>query len=119
MPAVGNRCEMTTGGEAARPRDSEMRLASSDSPRNRRLRDHRLLARLSGSGVRISCTSADTLKTATINAAEVLGATDIGQLARGFRADVVAMPGDPLADIQTVKKVDFVMNDGVIYRQAG
>jgi len=61
--------------------------------------------------------TADALKTATINAAQVLGVADIGQLAPGFRADVVAMPGDPLADIQAVKQVDFVMKDGVIYRQ--
>ena len=47
----------------------------------------------------------------------MLGATDIGRLAPGFRADVVAMPGDPLADIRAVKQVDFVMKDGVIVRQ--
>jgi imidazolonepropionase-like amidohydrolase len=46
----------------------------------------------------------------------VLGVADIGQIAPGFRADVVAMPGDPLADIQAVRKVDFVMKDGVIVR---
>ena len=42
---------------------------------------------------------------------------DIGQLRPGLRADVVAMPGDPLADIRVVKQVDFVMKDGVVYRQ--
>jgi imidazolonepropionase-like amidohydrolase len=61
--------------------------------------------------------TAAALQTATINAAQVLGATDLGQIAPGFRADIVAMPGDPLADIQAVKKVDFVMKDGVIHRQ--
>ena len=60
---------------------------------------------------------ARALQTATVNAAQVLGVTDIGQLAPGFRADVVAMPGDPLGDIQAVKRVDFVMKDGVIVRQ--
>ena len=60
---------------------------------------------------------AEALRTATIHAAEVLGATDIGQLAPGFRADVVAMPGDPLTDIAVVRKVDFVMKDGVVVRQ--
>jgi imidazolonepropionase-like amidohydrolase len=59
---------------------------------------------------------AEALRTATVNAAEVLGVADIGQIAPGFRADVVAMPGDPLADIQAVRKVDFVMKDGVIVR---
>ena len=40
-----------------------------------------------------------------------------GDNADEFIADIVAMPGDPLADIRAVKKVDFVMKDGVIYRQ--
>jgi len=61
--------------------------------------------------------AAEALKAATINAAEVLGVQDIGQLKPGFRADIVAMPGDPLADIQAVKGVDFVMKDGVVVRQ--
>ncbi|TNJ34228.1 metal-dependent hydrolase family protein [Arenimonas terrae] len=60
---------------------------------------------------------ARALQTATVNAAQVLGVADIGQLAPGFRADVVAMPGDPLSDIKAVKRVDFVMKDGVIVRQ--
>jgi imidazolonepropionase-like amidohydrolase len=61
--------------------------------------------------------AADALKAATINAAEVLGVADIGQLKPGFRADVVAMRGDPLADIQAVKQVAFVMKDGLVVRQ--
>lgn len=59
---------------------------------------------------------AEALRTATVNAADVLGVADIGQLAPGFRADVVAMPGDPLADINVVRQVDFVMKDGVVVR---
>ena len=34
----------------------------------------------------------------------------------GQRADIVAMPGDPVADINNVLRVDFVMKDGVVYR---
>jgi imidazolonepropionase-like amidohydrolase len=60
---------------------------------------------------------AAALQTATVNAAEVLGVADLGRIAPGFRADVVAMPGDPLADIRAVKQVDFVMKDGVVVRQ--
>jgi imidazolonepropionase-like amidohydrolase len=60
---------------------------------------------------------AQALQAATLNASQVLGVGDIGELAQGFRADVVAVPGDPLADIALTRKVDFVMKDGVIYRR--
>ncbi|MBP9592399.1 MAG: amidohydrolase family protein [Steroidobacteraceae bacterium] len=56
------------------------------------------------------------LQSATYAAAQVLQVTDIGQLEPGFRADVVAVPGDPLADIALTRQVDFVMKDGVRYR---
>jgi imidazolonepropionase-like amidohydrolase len=58
------------------------------------------------------------IRAGTINAAKLLGwEHDIGQLAAGYYADVVAMPGDPLADISALERVNFVMKDGVIYRQ--
>ena len=57
------------------------------------------------------------LQSATFNAAQVLGVDDIGQLAAGFKADVVAVPGDPTADIAITRKVDFVMKDGVVFRR--
>lgn len=56
------------------------------------------------------------LQSATHFAAQVLGVDDQGMLEAGQRADIVAMPGDPLADISVVLKVDFVMKDGVVYR---
>ncbi|HAI59280.1 MAG TPA: amidohydrolase [Xanthomonadaceae bacterium] len=56
------------------------------------------------------------LQTATVNAATVLGATDLGQIAPGFRADIVAVPGNPLEDIALTRKVAFVMKDGAIAR---
>jgi imidazolonepropionase-like amidohydrolase len=58
---------------------------------------------------------AEALQAATFRAAQVLGVADIGQIAPGFRADVVAVPGNPLADITLTRKVDFVMKDGVVY----
>lgn len=33
-------------------------------------------------------------------------------------ADIVAMPGDPIADISATAKVDFVMKDGIVYRDS-
>lgn len=60
--------------------------------------------------------AAYALQAATIRAAEVLGVDDQGVVEAGKRADIVAMPGDPLADINAVLKVDFVMKDGAVYR---
>ena len=57
------------------------------------------------------------LQAATIHAAEVLGVDDQGVVEAGKRADIIAMPGDPLADIGNTLKVDFVMKDGVIYKE--
>ena len=57
------------------------------------------------------------LQSATWNAAQVLGAEDIGRIEKGLRADIVAVPGDPTADIALTRRVDFVMKDGVVYRQ--
>lgn len=62
--------------------------------------------------------AAEALQSATYRAAEVLGERDLGQLEPGFRADVVAVPGNPLEDIGLTRKVAFVMKDGVVYRAA-
>ncbi len=60
---------------------------------------------------------AAALRTATSNAAELLGlAKTIGTLEPGKEADVIAVPGDPLADIQATEKVRFVMKGGRIFR---
>ncbi|HEV8695239.1 MAG TPA: amidohydrolase family protein [Lysobacter sp.] len=57
------------------------------------------------------------LQTATINAAQVLGVDDQGVIEAGKRADIVAVPGNPIEDINAVRKVDFVMKDGTVYKQ--
>jgi imidazolonepropionase-like amidohydrolase len=41
---------------------------------------------------------------------------DLGVIAEGKIADIIAMPGDPLTDIEVTGQVDFVMKDGVIYK---
>ncbi|MEF9978174.1 MAG: amidohydrolase family protein [Thermomonas sp.] len=61
--------------------------------------------------------AAYALQAATIHAAEVLGVDDQGVVEAGKRADIIAMPGDPLADIANTMKVDFVMKDGVVVRE--
>ncbi|MDQ3206772.1 MAG: amidohydrolase family protein [Pseudomonadota bacterium] len=57
------------------------------------------------------------LQAATIRAAEVLGVDDQGVIEAGKRADIIAMPGNPVDDINAVMGVDFVMKDGAVYRR--
>jgi len=54
------------------------------------------------------------LRAGTSVAAELLMRDDIGVLAVGKAADIVAMPGDPFKDITVTERVDFVMKGGVI-----
>ena len=61
-------------------------------------------------------TTLRALKAATSVAAELLQRDELGVLAPGKQADIVAMPGDPLADIAATAKVDFVMKGGRVYR---
>ena len=59
----------------------------------------------------------DALKTATGNAADLFGiAQKTGTLEKGKLADVIAMPGDPTADITATERVSFVMKEGKIIR---
>ena len=54
----------------------------------------------------------DAIRTATINAADLLGRTDRGEIAPGKLADLVAVRGDPIADITATEHVTFVMKGG-------
>ena len=54
---------------------------------------------------------------ANATAAESLGMKDqLGALATGMRADIIALDGDPRSDITAVRRVVFVMKDGIVYR---
>lgn len=58
------------------------------------------------------------IQAATRVAAELLGVQDrLGTLEKGKTADIVAVPGNPLEDITLMQKVNFVMKEGVIYKQ--
>jgi imidazolonepropionase-like amidohydrolase len=55
---------------------------------------------------------------ATSLAAEALGLGDrLGTIAPGYDADIIALDGDPLTDITSVRRVVFVMKGGVVYKE--
>jgi imidazolonepropionase-like amidohydrolase len=59
------------------------------------------------------------LQAATMTAAELINrADDLGQIAPGYLADIIAVTGDPSEDIERVQDVRFVMKDGVVYSGA-
>jgi len=67
--------------------------------------------------VRLGEKPMSALVSATRVNAEILGWSDrVGTVEKGKLADLVAVPGDPLADITAVERVLFVMKGGVVYR---
>ena len=63
-------------------------------------------------------TAPEILKCMTSSAAELLHVNQQrGRLAPGLAADIVAMPGNPLEDIESLRKINFVMKDGKIIRR--
>ena len=59
----------------------------------------------------------DAIVSATSRAARSLGlGEEIGRVAPGFTADLVAVEGNPLEDVTALRRVRFVMRDGVVYR---
>ncbi len=62
----------------------------------------------------------EAILSATQSASDLLGAADkVGSVQPGRFADLVAVNGDPLADITELQHVDFVMKGGVVYKQDG
>jgi imidazolonepropionase-like amidohydrolase len=61
----------------------------------------------------------EAIQSATSRAAELLGRKgELGVIAPGAYADVIAVAGDPLADVRALESVSFVMKDGKIYAAA-
>ena len=60
-------------------------------------------------------TPAQLLRSMTTTAADLLGMAELrGRIAPGMAADLIATPGNPLENIQELKRVSFVMKGGVI-----
>jgi len=68
--------------------------------------------------VRYGATPLQAIQAATITAAEALGQDkDLGQVAVGRYGDIIAVAGDPLADVTTLEKPVLVMKGGAVVRQ--
>ena len=68
--------------------------------------------------VRYGMTPMQAIQSATSVAARLLDKTDqVGMIAPGRYADIIATTGDPLADITELQRVGFVMKGGVVYKQ--
>lgn len=67
--------------------------------------------------VRAGMTPLETIQAATVNAAAHLRISqDAGRIVTGMPADLIAVSGDPLADVTELERVRFVMRGGVVYR---
>ena len=64
--------------------------------------------------------NADTLRAMTINGYRIAETQDSrGPIKAGFFADIIALPGNPLEDLNALKNIQFVMKDGVVFKDKG
>jgi imidazolonepropionase-like amidohydrolase len=67
--------------------------------------------------VRFGMTPIQAIRAATLGTARLFGIeADTGAIAPGLRADLIAVPGNPLTDIAALEDVRFVMKHGVVYK---
>jgi imidazolonepropionase-like amidohydrolase len=78
---------------------------------------HGLNARQFAYQVRCGQSTLEAIRSATVHAAELLRWDDqVGRIQAGYRADVIAVPGNPLHDIRLLEHPDFVVKDGTLVR---
>jgi imidazolonepropionase-like amidohydrolase len=99
---------------AARARKAGVKVAfGTDTGVSRHGENAREFALLVAAGF----TPMEAIRTATVAAADHLGKSDLlGTIAPGKYADIIAVDADPLADVNALLDVDFVMKDGAVYK---
>jgi imidazolonepropionase-like amidohydrolase len=79
---------------------------------------HGINARQFAFMVKYGMTPMQAIQAATVNAADLIGHSDlVGSIKAGKSADVIAVPGDPIANIRLLENVAFVMKEGTVYKQ--
>jgi len=70
--------------------------------------------------VKYGMTPMQAIQSATVNAADLIGHSELfGSITAGKSADIIAVKGDPIADIHLLENVNFVMKEGRVYKQEG
>jgi imidazolonepropionase-like amidohydrolase len=77
---------------------------------------HGLNAKEFGYMVEVGMPEMKAIQSATVVNAEVLKIDNIGEIAIGKFADIIAVDNDPTEDIKTLENVTFVMKNGVVYK---
>jgi len=68
--------------------------------------------------VEYGMTPMQAIQSATWVGAQALGIdAEVGQIAPGYAADIIAVSGDPLADVRALADVRFVMRGGEVYKE--
>ena len=68
--------------------------------------------------VKYGMTPMQAIQAATSHAAELLAhSSEVGSIKPGKYADIIAVSGDPIADIRLLESVKFVMKEGKVYKQ--
>jgi imidazolonepropionase-like amidohydrolase len=67
--------------------------------------------------VRYGMTPIEAIRAATLDAAELVGLADGGAIERGRLADLIAVEGDPLADVRTLERVRVVIKGGKVIKR--
>jgi len=81
---------------------------------------HGINARQFAFMVKYGMTPIQAIQSATVNAADLIGHSELfGSITPGKSADIIAVHGDPLADIRTLENVAFVMKEGTVYKTDG
>jgi imidazolonepropionase-like amidohydrolase len=79
---------------------------------------HGINARQFAFMVKYGMTPMQAIQSATVNAADLIGHSELfGSITAGKSADIIAVHGDPLADIRELEHVHFVMKEGTVYKQ--
>jgi imidazolonepropionase-like amidohydrolase len=79
---------------------------------------HGINARQFAFMVKYGMTPLQAIQAATVNAADLIGHSELfGSITPGKSADIIAVHGDPLADVRELEHVRFVMKEGRVYKQ--